>query len=131
MTVNSEVTMTTDTRRLSRREWILAAFCGAMILAGASIALTSAPSHAQIAPSPASDWTRPMTGGFAITPSDSTNFTYIARGVYVGTGGNVVVVFMDDTSATFANVPSGAVLPVMAKRVNSTSTTASNLIGGL
>lgn len=66
--------------------------------------------------------------GVAITAHDSTNFEP-CRAIYVGTGGNVVVVFADTGSAvTFTNVPSGAILPVAAKRVNSTSTTASNMV---
>lgn len=67
--------------------------------------------------------------GFSITPSDSTNFTNVARAIYVGTGGNVVLVTQMGTVLTFANVPAGTTLGVRAKRVNSTSTTASNLIG--
>jgi hypothetical protein len=46
----------------------------------------------------------------------------------VGVGGNIVVIAPNDTSATFLSVPAGTVLPVQAKRVNSTSTTATNLI---
>lgn len=68
------------------------------------------------------------THAAAVTPSDATNFA-ACRALYVGTGGNVVVVFDESNAAvTFVNVPSGAVLPVQAKRVNSTSTTASNIV---
>ena len=66
---------------------------------------------------------------FAITPSDSVNFTSPARGIYVGTTGDVVVVDLNDNAVTISNVPAGVVLPVRAKRVNSTSTTASDLVG--
>lgn len=71
----------------------------------------------------------PVTNGFAITPSDATNFARETRGIYVGTTGNVVVVFPDTTTVTFSSVPAGAILPVRAIRVNSTNTTASNLVG--
>jgi len=64
----------------------------------------------------------------AVTPSDSTNLSFDARALYVGTGGNVVVVFPDNSTVTFTNVQSGSILPVIAKRVNSTSTTASNIV---
>jgi hypothetical protein len=64
----------------------------------------------------------------AVTPSDSTNLPAGCRGLYVGVGGNIVVIAPNDTSATFLSVPAGTVLPVQAKRVNSTSTTATNLI---
>lgn len=67
---------------------------------------------------------------FAITPHDSTNFTngYI-RGIYVGVAGNVVAVRPDGTAVTFIGAVAGSVLPVQCVRVNSTSTTATNLVG--
>lgn len=62
-----------------------------------------------------------------ITKHDSTN---IPEGptdaIYVGGSGNMVVVFMDNSTVTFA-VVAGQVLPVRAKRVNSTNTTATNM----
>lgn len=64
----------------------------------------------------------------AVTPHDSTNLAVGCRGLYVGVGGNMSVVAADGTSATFLNVASGQLLPVQAKRVNSTSTTATNII---
>lgn len=79
--------------------------------------------------------TEPATDYFAITPSDTVNFTVadnkttIVRGIYVGTGGDVVAVRQDGTAVTFTGVPGGVILPIVAKRVNSTSTTASNLVG--
>jgi hypothetical protein len=73
--------------------------------------------------------TRPSKNYFAITPHDSTDFAETTRGIYVGTGGNVVAVRADGTAITFSNVPSGTILPIIAKRVNSTSTTASTLVG--
>lgn len=65
---------------------------------------------------------------FAITKSDTVDFAFLVRGIYVGTTGNVVVVNPDDTTVTFSNVPAGAILPVQAKRVND-ATTASNMVG--
>ena len=66
---------------------------------------------------------------FAITPSDSTNFNYTVRGIYVGGTGNVAAVTEGGTAVTFSSVPAGTILPVRAVRVNSTSTTATNLVG--
>ncbi len=76
-----------------------------------------------------SNYSDPVSNGFAITPSDATNFTRETRGIYVGTTGNVVVVFPDASTVTFNSVPAGAILPVRAIRVNSTNTTASNMVG--
>lgn len=71
----------------------------------------------------------PADSAEAVTPSDSTNFTGgAARALYVGTTGNVAVVLKDGTAVTFSSVPAGAILPVECKRVNSTNTTASNIV---
>jgi hypothetical protein len=66
---------------------------------------------------------------FAITPSDSVNFTYAIRGIYVGGTGNIVVVNENGSTVTFSNVPVGLILPVRCIRVNSTSTTATLMVG--
>ena len=65
----------------------------------------------------------------AITPSNSVDLTYLTRALYVGTGGDVAVVGMNDAVVTFKNVPTGATLAVRAKRINVTNTTASNIVG--
>jgi hypothetical protein len=70
----------------------------------------------------------PAASFAAVTPSDSTDFAAPCRGLYVGSGGNVVAVRLDNTAVTFSNVPTGTVLPVIARRVNSTSTTASAIV---
>ncbi len=68
-------------------------------------------------------------GAFAITKSDTVNFTVNVRGIYVGGTGDVVVVTPDGDAITFVGVPAGTILPVRAKRVNSTSTTATSMVG--
>lgn len=64
----------------------------------------------------------------AVTPSDSTDLTTIARAIYVGGAGNVVAVMHDNTTCTFSNVPAGAILPIAVRRINATSTTATNIV---
>lgn len=64
----------------------------------------------------------------AVTTSDSTNLSSIARALYVGVGGNIAAVMPDDDVVTFANVPAGSILPVRVKRVNATNTTASSIV---
>jgi len=72
---------------------------------------------------------QPATIAETVTKHDTNNFTRgLCRGIYVGTGGNVAVVFENGTAVTFVGVPSGFVLPVMAKRVNSTNTTAADMV---
>ena len=71
----------------------------------------------------------PASRVFAITPHNSTDFSFDTRAIYVGTGGNIAVVTAAGDVVTFSNVPTGTILPVRATRVNSTNTTASNLVG--
>jgi hypothetical protein len=66
---------------------------------------------------------------FAIVKSDSDNFAYQVRAIYVGGAGNVVVITPSGAVVTFSGVPAGSVLPVRAVRVNSTDTTATNMVG--
>ncbi|CAB4155013.1 hypothetical protein UFOVP653_58 [uncultured Caudovirales phage] len=71
----------------------------------------------------------PSRDYFAITPNDSTNFTFKTRSIRVGVGGDVVAVREDGTAVTFKNCFAGEVLPIVAVRVNATNTTASQLVG--
>lgn len=69
------------------------------------------------------------TGAFAVTPNDSANLSQPARALYVGGAGNVAVVLNNGGAAvTFANVPSGTILPVQAYRVMLTNTTATSIL---
>lgn len=74
---------------------------------------------------------RPAASVAAVTPSDTVDIATLngacPRALYIGVSGNVVVVFPDGTSGTFLSVPIG-VLPVQARRVNNTSTTATNIL---
>lgn len=68
-----------------------------------------------------------------ITKSDTVNFLDAGGGrllcdaIYVGGAGIVVVVFEDDSTAAFTCI-AGQILPVKAKRVNSTTTSATLMI---
>lgn len=71
----------------------------------------------------------PSGDAVAITPHDSTNFTEgVCRGIYVGVGGNVVAITAKGQTVTFKGLEAGMILPVKAKRVNSTDTTATDLV---
>lgn len=68
------------------------------------------------------------TTAIAVTPSDSTNFTSGAcRALYVGGAGNVTAI-VGGVAVLFAGVPVGTTLWVSATRVNSTATTATNIV---
>lgn len=65
----------------------------------------------------------------AVTPNDSTPLVFVAKALYVGTGGNVAIMASEDTAAvTLTNVASGSIIPVRALRVMATGTTATNIV---
>lgn len=72
--------------------------------------------------------TAPAGGAFAITPDDSGSI--YATALYVGTGGDIKVdMENEDSAVTFAGVADGSILPIRVKRVYSTDTTASDIVG--
>lgn len=77
--------------------------------------------------------TAPAIDAFAITKSDTDVFgtatgTNVTRAIYVGVTGNINIVTANGSTVLFSNVPVG-ILPVRAKQVLSTSTTASSMVG--
>ena len=66
----------------------------------------------------------PATKGVAIVPD--TPFP-LSRGIWVGTGGSLVVTWQDGTTSTFTNVGSGTLLPIAITNVGAAST-ASGLL---
>lgn len=71
----------------------------------------------------------PALGAKAITPSDSVELSPYVRAIYCGSAGNIQILTAYDETTVFVAVPAGAVLPVRAKKVFSTNTTASSLVG--
>jgi hypothetical protein len=78
-----------------------------------------------------------VEGGFnfgsAITKHDTTNITQpgtkvLTDAVYVGGAGVVAAVWADSSVSNFTAV-AGQILPICIKRVNSTNTTATLLVG--
>lgn len=65
----------------------------------------------------------------AVTPHDTTLLpTGVTRALYIGVTGDVTVLMADGgTAVLFKAVPVG-VLPVRVQRVNSTGTTATNIV---
>lgn len=70
----------------------------------------------------------PGLDALAVTPSNSTNLTYTARALYIGSVGDVTVVTASGSTVTFAAVPTGTILPIRCTRVNSTGTTAGSIV---
>ena len=77
----------------------------------------------------------PGAGGAVITPGPSALATP-TRGIYVGVGGNLVIITMWDEELVYQNLVGGITHPIRAKKVLATgtdspasTTTASALIG--
>lgn len=64
-----------------------------------------------------------------ITKSDSTVLSGL-RALWIGGAGNVAILASDDSAAvTLTAVPAGTLLPISAKKVMSTNTTATAIVG--
>jgi len=72
--------------------------------------------------------TSPAVGAAAVTPADSDLTVFPCRGIYVGGAGNVAIVTPQGDTVTFVAVPAGSILPVRAKQIRSTNTTATNIV---
>lgn len=71
----------------------------------------------------------PALGAEAITPSDSTELTYLTRGIFVGQTGDLTVRMFKGETITLRNVQAGMVYALRASQVLASGTTASDLIG--
>jgi len=65
---------------------------------------------------------------FAVTPSDSVDLPAPARALYIGGSGNIKINDSGNGAVTFVGVAAGSILPVMARRVYATGTTATNIV---
>jgi acetoacetate decarboxylase len=77
----------------------------------------------------------PLNRFEAITPSDTvdlpryTQTKQLTDGVYVGAGAGVVVAVMaDNTTCIFKGAITGRILPIGVRRINATTTTATDLV---
>lgn len=71
--------------------------------------------------------TYPAPKAIAVTPHNSNDLTVPALALWIGTSGDVSVEMLDDGSAiVFKNV--SGLLPVQVTRVNSTATTATDIV---
>ncbi|HEU4959883.1 MAG TPA: hypothetical protein VFT56_05700 [Sphingomonas sp.] len=71
----------------------------------------------------------PATRAAAVAPNDAAPLADIPKALFVGVGGDVVVQGAGGgADALFRNVPSGAILPIRARFVRATGTTASGLV---
>jgi hypothetical protein len=71
----------------------------------------------------------PARRAAAVTPSDSVALTDIPKALYVGRGGTLVARGVDDAAdVSFVNVGAGAILPIRARYVRATGTSAGDIV---
>jgi len=61
-----------------------------------------------------------------VTKSDTTE--YSPTPIFVGTAGNVTLMSADGSTSLFLNIANGTFMPVIATRIMSTGTTASDFV---
>jgi hypothetical protein len=64
-----------------------------------------------------------------IAPDDASDLSNVTRALYVGGTGNLRVRMLGGETASFANVPSGTLMPLRVTRVLATGTTATAILG--
>jgi hypothetical protein len=75
------------------------------------------------------DVTAAAGSGAAVTPDDGANLAQTSRAIYVGGAGNLAVILDRDTNPViFLAVAAGTMLPIRARRVMSTNTTATSIL---
>jgi hypothetical protein len=70
----------------------------------------------------------PATRLRAITPHDTNELEFASKALYVGVAGTLSIVALGDTSPVQLTVPAGAIIPVRAKIVRATGTSASSIV---
>lgn len=68
--------------------------------------------------------------GFAITPSDTKDLASTTRAIYVGASGDLAVEWLDGGTSVLLDVASGVWHPMAVRKVLSTGTSATGLVGG-
>lgn len=73
--------------------------------------------------------TRPICGGFDVTPDDGGDVATMTRGVMAPSAGDVAVVLKNGDAITLPGLAPGVVYPVRVARVLATGTTAAGIKG--
>lgn len=73
--------------------------------------------------------TSPAIDGTMIVPSDGSELSHITRAVYVGGSGVINAELASGAIISLSNVPAGSILPLRLRKVRSSGTTATGLVG--
>lgn len=71
----------------------------------------------------------PAVYAFNITPNDNVDLVAYPRAIWVGGAGNLALVTTGGNTVTLQGIVAGTLLPIRAKKVLSTGTTATLLVG--
>ncbi len=72
----------------------------------------------------------PSRAPYAIVPNDTEQLALVPKGIYVGTGGDIVLRGIDGTTdVIYRNLPDASFVAVRALYVRATGTTAADLVG--
>jgi hypothetical protein len=69
-----------------------------------------------------------FSNAVAVTPDNTTLLTYLAEALYVGVTGDVTLLTASGQTVLFKAVPAGQYIWTRTARVNSTATTATNIL---
>lgn len=70
----------------------------------------------------------PANQHIEVVPSDTVDLPFITRGIYVGVGGDIAIVTKIGKSVVYVGALAGSIIPIAARRVDSTLTTATDLV---
>ena len=71
----------------------------------------------------------PATRLRAVTPNDTNELLFVTKALYIGVAGNLSLIAQEDSAAvTLTAVAAGSIIPVRAKIVRATGTTASGIV---
>lgn len=71
----------------------------------------------------------PAANASTIAPSDFTDLPDATRAIYVGTGGALSVELVSGDVIDLSNVQTGMIYPLRVRKVRSSGTTATGLVG--
>lgn len=70
----------------------------------------------------------PGSSAVVISKDDTTELACVSRAIFVGGAGNMSCLMADGTTCVFTGIVAGSVLPIRVRRVNSTNTSATNMV---
>ena len=72
--------------------------------------------------------TSPAVNAEAVVPSNTVALSNVSRAIYVGGGGDIAIEMLSGTTVTLRAAAAGTFLPLRAKKILSSGTTASGLV---